>query len=117
RPHPGPGHLRPCRLPRLPRPHQLLLPCAYLLHRCTRPGCRTCLWSWTRLRPRLRLRHLRSGIRPPPRLRSWRPPIPRILVPLTRTTSPGEKKEVIDLIGNSCEIALWLCRSRIKYSE
>ncbi|EEC06738.1 hypothetical protein IscW_ISCW003870, partial [Ixodes scapularis] len=95
-PHPGPGHLRPCRLPWLPRPHQLLLPCTYLLHRRTRPGCWTCLRSWTRLRPRLRprlrLRHLRSGIRPPPRLRSRRTPIPRILIPLTRSSPPEERK-------------------------
>ncbi|CAN7986543.1 unnamed protein product, partial [Ixodes pacificus] len=78
-PHPGPGHLRPRRLPRLPRPHQLLLSLPHLLSTDPRPSFRIRLRPWPRLRPRLRLRNLRSGIRSPPWLRTRRSSIPLII--------------------------------------
>ncbi|CAN8015790.1 unnamed protein product, partial [Ixodes persulcatus] len=85
-PHPGPGHLRPRRLPRLPRPHQLLLSLPHLLHLSPRPSLRIRL----RPRPRLWLWHLRYGLRPELR----RSPIRRLWLDITRTRLPGDKDRV-----------------------
>ncbi|EEC13940.1 hypothetical protein IscW_ISCW021419, partial [Ixodes scapularis] len=82
-PHPGPGHLRPRRLPRLPRPHELLLSLPHLLHRCPRPSFRIRL----RPRPRIWLGRLRYGLRHELR---WSP-IRRIWLDITQTLLPGKK--------------------------
>ncbi|EEC11725.1 hypothetical protein IscW_ISCW024571, partial [Ixodes scapularis] len=55
-PHPGPGHLRPRRLHRLPSSYQFLLSCQPL-GSFPRSSLGLRPWPW------IRLRHLRFGLR------------------------------------------------------